>query len=113
MNLSFKNKLPYISVIDGVCEGPSQIPLEEKVGVALGAPRNLGLPLFATAEASDFKFGTQLGFAKAHKKSHPEAKRAWPRPEGAPKILGSPIIFLQRLELATSNVAAGVCQGPS
>jgi len=24
------------------------------------------------AEASDFQFGTQLGFAKAHHKSHPE-----------------------------------------
>jgi len=35
VNLSFKNKFPYISVID---------------------------------DASDFKFGMQLGFAKAHHK---------------------------------------------
>jgi len=33
-----------------------------------GAPQNLGFPcnISATAGASDFKFGTQLGFAKAH-----------------------------------------------
>jgi len=39
-------------------------------------PRNLGLPfnISTTAAASDFKFGTQLGFAKAHHKSHPEEK---------------------------------------
>ena len=27
-----------------------------------------------TAEASDFKFGTQLGFANSHHKIHPEEK---------------------------------------
>jgi len=41
VNLSFKNKFPYISVID---------------------------------ETSDFKFGTQLGFAKAHHQIPPEEK---------------------------------------
>jgi len=33
--------------------------------------------IFATAEASDFKFGMRLGFAKGHHKiikSHPEEK---------------------------------------
>jgi len=30
--------------------------------------------IFATAEASDFKFGTQLGFANSHHKIHPEEK---------------------------------------
>jgi len=40
-NLSFKNRFPYISVID---------------------------------EASDFKFGTQLGSAKAHHKVTPRGK---------------------------------------
>ena len=46
-NLSFKNRLPYISVIDeasdfkfgmqlGFAKTPHQIPLKEKVGVALG-----------------------------------------------------------------------------
>jgi len=34
------------------------------------APQNWGFPfnISATAEASDFKFGMQLGFAKAHRK---------------------------------------------
>ena len=30
--------------------------------------------IFATAEASDFKFGTQLGFAKAHHKITPRGE---------------------------------------
>jgi len=38
--------------------------------------RNLGLPfnISVTAEASDFKFGIQLGFAKAHHKIIPREK---------------------------------------
>jgi len=37
---------------------------------ARGDPQNFGFPfnIFATAEASDFKFGMQLGFVKAHHK---------------------------------------------
>jgi len=57
------------------------------------------------AEASDFKFGTQLGFAKADYKITPRGK------SGSalgllelPKILGFPIIFLQCLGLGTSNL---------
>jgi len=42
------------------------------VGVAWAreARGNLGVPfnIYTMAEASDFKFGTQLGFAKAHHK---------------------------------------------
>jgi len=45
---------------------------EEKVGVALGlgAPQIFGVPynISATAGAIDFKFGTQLWFAKTHHK---------------------------------------------
>jgi len=43
---------------------------------ARGALRNLGLPfnIFVTAETSDFKFGTQLAFAKAHHKITPRGK---------------------------------------
>ena len=40
-------------------------------GFGLGEfPKSLGFPfnISARAEASDFKFGTQLGFAKAHHK---------------------------------------------
>jgi len=55
-----------------------QIPLEEKVvGPRLGElPENWGFPfnISATAEASDFKFGTQLVFAKAHQKITPRGK---------------------------------------
>jgi len=53
------------------------------------------------AEASDFKFGAQLGFAKAHHKIIPIGK------SGCCVVLGyaswgSSIIILQRLKLATS-----------
>ena len=46
----------------------------------------LGLPfnISATAEASDFKFYTQLEFAKSHHKIPPRRKIA----RGAPKNLG-------------------------
>jgi len=51
---------------------------EEKVGWpwARGAPKNVGVPwnISATAGAMDFKFGTQLGFAKAHHKNHTQRK---------------------------------------
>ena len=43
---------------------------------ARGAPQNFGVPfnISATTEASEFKFGTQLGFAKAHHKITPREK---------------------------------------
>jgi len=48
------------------------------MGLALvwGASHNLGFPfnIFATAEASDFKFGMHLGFAKAHRRITPTRK---------------------------------------
>jgi len=60
----------------------------------------------AMAEASDIKFGTQLGFAKAHHKITPRRKVAVTLGYGSsPKFWGSPIIFLQWLGLATSNLA--------
>jgi len=39
-------------------------------------PRNLGFPfnIYTMVEASDFKFGTQPGFAKAHHKITPIGK---------------------------------------
>jgi len=42
------------------------------------------------ADASDFKFGTQLLFAKAQHKSHPEEKWGWPWPRGVPQNFGVP-----------------------
>jgi len=43
-----------------------------------------------TDEASDLKFGTQLGFAKAHHKIPLKEKEAWPWSRGAPRNLGFP-----------------------
>jgi len=57
----FKNKFPYISVID---------------------------------KASDFKFGMQLGFAKAHHKITRKKGWAWPLVEKAPQILKVPLQYL-------------------
>jgi len=57
------------------------------------------------AEASNLKLGTQLGFAKAYYKITPRGKHGRGLGLGElRKILGSPIIFLQRLGLATSNL---------
>jgi len=51
-------------------------------------PEIWGFPfnISATAEATDFKFGTQLGFAKTH--SHPEENVVWPWARGTPKYFG-------------------------
>jgi len=56
---------------------------------ARGAPQNFGSPfnISATAEASDFKFGIRLGFAKAHHKITPRGKWAWSWAREAPKIM--------------------------
>jgi len=73
VNLSFKNKFPYISVTDEAsafkfctqlefAKAHHQIPPEEKVDVpcAREAPQSSGLPfnISATAEASDLNFST-------------------------------------------------------
>jgi len=51
---------------------------EEKWGwpLAREAPQNFGIPLYFCNgwRASDFKFGTQLGFAKPHHKITPRGK---------------------------------------
>jgi len=72
-----------------------------------GTPQNFSFPynISATAGACDFKFGAQLGFAKAHHKI--TRRRKGGRGPGLGKlseIWGSSIIFLQRLGLATSNL---------
>jgi len=41
-------------------------------------------------EASDFKFGMQLWFAKAHRQIPLEEKWVWPWARGAPQNLGLP-----------------------
>jgi len=59
-----------------------------------GAPQNFGVPfnILATAETSDFKFGMQFGFSKAHHKI-----TLWhgPGQGGALQNSGFPLIFLQ------------------
>ena len=72
-----------------------------------GALQNFGVPhyYFCTAEASDFKFGAQLGFAKAHHKITRRRKGGHGTGIGElPKIWGFPSIFTQSLKLATSNL---------
>jgi len=64
-NLSFKNKFPYISVIN---------------------------------EASDFKFRTQLEFAKAHHQIPLEKSRCGPELGVLPKIWGLPFDISATLE---------------
>jgi len=75
-----------------------------KFGNQLGfakAYHHIPFNISATAEASDFKFSTQLGFANTPR----EKRRGGLELGKLPKILGFPIIFLQRLGLATSNLA--------
>ena len=71
-------------------------------------PKILEFPfnIFVTAEDSDFKFGMQFGFSKVHQKLLLEEKLAWPWARGLPKR--SPLIFLQRLKLATSNLVCSL-----
>ena len=61
---------------------------------ARGAPQNVWAPfnISAIAEASEFKFGVQLGFAKDHHKITPREKsKRGPGLGELPKILGSTI----------------------
>ena len=54
--------------------------MKSRRGPGIGElPKILGSPfnISATAEASEFKFATQLGFAKAHHKITPRGKYLW------------------------------------
>jgi len=66
----------------------------------LGFPFNIS----ATAETSDFKFGIQLEFAKAHRKITPEEKWAWTSTRDLPEF-GFPSILLRWVKLAIYNSA--------
>ena len=57
------------------------------------------------AEASDFKFGTQLEFAKAHHKITPRGKVAMTCVGELPNILGYPYNISATAGLATLNLA--------
>ena len=69
-------------------------------------PKILGLPfnIYTMAEASDFKFGTQLGFAKAHHKIIFIGKSEHGLEGSFPKFCGFTSIFIQWLKLGTSNL---------
>jgi len=56
-------------------------------------------------EDSDFEIGNLLGFAKVHHKI-PARKKRVRRPGlgELPKIWGFPLIFMQLLEVSTSNL---------
>jgi len=83
-NLSFKNRFPYISVIDEASDFKfctqlvfakprHEMTFGGKINCGLGLgelPNILGFHynISATAGSSDSKFGTQLGYAKSHHK---------------------------------------------
>jgi len=87
VNLLFKNKFSYNSVIDeasdfkfgnqlGFAKAHHQIPPENKTGCGPGLGElskicGFSFNISAATEASDFKFCTQLGFAKTHHKITP------------------------------------------
>jgi len=58
-----------------------------------------------TDEASDFKFGRQLGLTRPIIRSNQKKKWVWPWARGAFQKFGFPLIFLQQLGLTTSNFA--------
>ena len=61
------------------------------------------------AEASEFKFGMQLGFAKAHHKITFRGKSGrGPGLGELPKIFGPFLIFLQLLKLANSYLVCSL-----
>jgi len=65
--------------------------------------------IFAMAEASEFIFGAQLGFAKAHHKITPRGKSGrGPGLGELPKFFGPPLIFLRWLKLTTSNLVCSL-----
>ena len=69
--------------------------------LARGASKKLGpLLISATVEASNFKFGMQLGFGTSLPKKQclgPKLAGAWAR-EASEKNLGPPIYFCNRLK---------------
>jgi len=85
---------------------------KSRCGPVLGElPEIWGFPfnVSATVEASNFKFGMQLKFAKPIIKSHPKVKVGVAlRYDSSPKFGGSPMIFLQRLGLETLQFGAQV-----
>ena len=67
---------------------------------------NIFAPNFTgIVEASNFKFGTQLGFGTSLPKNNVLDQNWWGSGPGEhPKKIGTPYVFLQPLKLATSNL---------
>jgi len=84
-------------------------------GPGLGElPEISGFPfnIYTMAEASDVKFGTQLGFAKTHHKITPRGKSVRGLGLGKhPNIWGFPLIFLQRprCPISVSGASCWLC----
>jgi len=87
-----------------------------KIGGGLGQgsiQKNLGPQrIFATVEASNFKFGTQIGVGTSlPNKQHLGPKLAGSGPGEDPKKIGTPYLFLQPLKLATEKLVYNMSSG--
>ena len=72
------------------------------------------LRIFATVEASNFKFGTQIWFGTSLPKKMFRTKIGGGLDEGSiQKKFGNPHLFLQPLKLATSNLVYNLGLGLS
>jgi len=79
-----------------------------------GAFRKIWNPLLisATVEASNFKFGIQLGFGTSIPKKQrlgPKLAAVWA--SGHPKKIGARYLFLQPLKLATEKLVHNISSG--
>ena len=101
--LWFNNRFPYISVINEASDFQfstelrfakcrHQIPLEEKVVVALSSPKfGASLLIFLQwLKIATSNLVCSLGLSRPVIKSHPEEKWAWPWATGAPQNFGAP-----------------------
>ena len=62
------------------------------------------LGIFATVEASNFKFGTQLGFGTSLYQKNVYDQNWRGLVQGSIQKIGTPYLFLQPLKLANSNL---------
>ena len=70
------------------------------------------LRIFATVEASNFKFGTQIGFGTSLPENN-VLNQNWrgSGPREHPKQLGPPYLFLQPLNLVTEKLVHNMSSG--
>ena len=71
----------------------------------MGASKNVGpLRISAIVEASNFKFGTQLGFGTSLPKKTTRTKIGGGLGQGSIQKIWDPYLFLQLLKIAISNL---------